>query len=69
MTGATKKPLLPREKAFYARKPWSHFVRPGLAIKIDSAQIAADGTISVTYSVTDPEGLPLDITGVTTPGA
>ncbi len=69
ITGATKRPYTPREKAFYAPEAVLSFVRPGLVIKINSAQIAADGTISVTYSVTDPKGLPLDITGVTTPGA
>src|SRR5262249_21719842 len=45
------------------------FVRPGLLVKITSAQIAPDGTISTVFSLTDPEGLPLDRTGVTTPGA
>jgi OmcA/MtrC family decaheme c-type cytochrome len=69
MTGAPKRPYSPREKAFYAPEALVNFVRPGLAVKINSAQIAADGTISVTYTITDPKGLPLDIAGVTTPGA
>ena len=42
---------------------------PGLAIKIVSAKIAADGTLSVDYKLTDPKGLGLDRLGVTTPGA
>jgi OmcA/MtrC family decaheme c-type cytochrome len=44
------------------------FVRPGLTIKILSAKIASDGTITVVYTITDPAGLPLDNTGVNTPG-
>ena len=58
----------PREKAAYADAATVEFVRPGLVIKINSAQIAADGTITVTYGLTDPSGLPLDSAGVTTPG-
>ena len=44
-------------------------MRPGLVIKISSASVAPDGVISVNYTVTDPQGLPLDRTGVKTPGA
>jgi OmcA/MtrC family decaheme c-type cytochrome len=44
------------------------FVRPGLSITINSAKIAADGTITAVYTIADPAGLPLDSTGVTTPG-
>src|ERR1019366_10732390 len=32
------------------------------------AAIASDGTITTTFTVADPGGLPLDIAGVTTPG-
>jgi len=60
MTGATSRPYTPRQKAFYEADALVAFVRPGLGIKINSAQIAADGAISVTYSVTDPKGQPLD---------
>jgi OmcA/MtrC family decaheme c-type cytochrome len=69
LIGAPRKGYSPREKAFYAPKAVVAFVRPGLLISISSAQVASDGTISVTYSITDPQGLPLDIAGVTTPGA
>src|SRR5262249_16717401 len=68
MTGAPRKTYSPREKAFYAPEAVVAFVRPGLLIHINSAQISADGTITVAYAVTDPNGLPLDIAGVSTPG-
>jgi OmcA/MtrC family decaheme c-type cytochrome len=66
--GAPQRAYGPREKAFYASEALVSFVRPGLVIKITAAQVAADGTITVAYSVTDPKGVPLDIAGVTTPG-
>ena len=70
LTGQTKKFNYSRhEKAFWADKALVNFVRPGIGITINSAAIAADGTITVTYTLTDPSGLPLDATGVTTPGA
>ena len=58
-----------REKAAYAPKDLVAFVRPGLTIRVLSAEIASDGTISTTFTITDPRGVPLDRTGVTTPGA
>src|SRR3984893_9399515 len=70
LTSATRKTVYsPREKAFYANAATVAFVRPGLVFKITSAQIASDGTITATVSITDPQGLPLDRAGVTTPGA
>jgi len=70
LTGASKPaPYSPHHKAFYAEASLVNFVRPGLTLKILSAQIASDGTISATISVTDPQGLPLDRAGVLTPGA
>jgi len=67
--GVQKHQYSPREKAYYADPALVDFVRPGLVITINSAQIAADGTIFTTYTLTDPSGLPLDAAGVTTPGA
>jgi OmcA/MtrC family decaheme c-type cytochrome len=64
----TAKVYTPRDKAFFADPAAIEFVRPGLFITINSAKIAADGTITVVYSIADPKGLPLDSTGVTTPG-
>ncbi len=40
----------------------------GLNLVINSASIAANGTITATYTVTDVSGLPLDITGAATTG-
>jgi OmcA/MtrC family decaheme c-type cytochrome len=64
LTGQSRKPThLPRDKASLI-----DFVTPGLVITINSANITSAGVISVTYTLTDPNGLPLDATGATTPG-
>jgi OmcA/MtrC family decaheme c-type cytochrome len=68
LTGATTGPFNMNQKAFYTDPKWVSFVRPGLLVKITSAGVAGDGTISVVFSLTDPQGLPLDRTGVSTPG-
>jgi hypothetical protein len=60
ISGAARKTYSPREKAYYTDAATVEFVRPGLTITVNGAQIAADGTISVVYTVTDPAGLPLD---------
>src|ERR1041385_2870071 len=69
MSAPKKIEFTKRDKAYYADANVVNFVRPGLAISIVSTKIAADGTISVDYKLTDPKGLPLDLTGVQTPGA
>lgn len=48
----------------------ANFVRPGLVLvsDADSVDIAADGTVSIVFSIADDRGLPLDLDGVTTPG-
>src|SRR5262249_54505690 len=56
------------DKAYYADAAAVEFIRPGLVIAINSAKIAADGTITAVYTLTDPKGAPLDSTGITTPG-
>ena len=69
LTGQTKKyEYSKRDKAFYADPALVDFVRPGLVITINSAKISSSGVISVTYTLTDPSGLPLDAAGVNTPG-
>ncbi len=68
-SAARKTSFTPRDKAYYADPNTINFVRPGLAIKIVSAKIAADGTLSVDYKLMDQDGLGLDRLGISTPGA
>jgi OmcA/MtrC family decaheme c-type cytochrome len=68
LSSATNSPYTRLQKAFFADANTVQFVRPGLTITINSAQIAADGTITTVYTLTDPNGLPLDAAGATTPG-
>ena len=56
------------DKAYYADATVINFVRPGLVFKISTASIASDGTITARVLVTDSQGLPLDRSGVDTPG-
>jgi len=44
------------------------FVTTGVVVKIKSATIASDGTITARFTMTDPNGAGLDINGVWTPG-
>jgi OmcA/MtrC family decaheme c-type cytochrome len=56
------------DKAYYADANLVNFVRPGLVLKITSADIAADGTIKTRFTLTDPKGAPLEREGISTPG-
>jgi OmcA/MtrC family decaheme c-type cytochrome len=69
MSAPNKDSFTPRDKAYYADPSLVDFVRPGLNITIVSATVAADGTMSVRYKLTDPKGLALDRDGIQTPGA
>ena len=69
LESAPGNPYSKRDKAFFASKELVAFVRPGLKITINSAEIATDGTISTMFTITDPMGAPLDRTGVASPGA
>lgn len=69
LSGAPGRPFSINQKAFFADTAWVAFVRPGLVITINSAQIANDGTISAIFSITDAQGAPLDRNGIFTPGA
>jgi OmcA/MtrC family decaheme c-type cytochrome len=67
--GKTQKEIYTtHDKAYYADATIVQFVRPGLNLVINSAKVAADGTMTAVLTITDPQGLPLDVTGVTTPG-
>ncbi|MBI4903093.1 MAG: OmcA/MtrC family decaheme c-type cytochrome [Acidobacteria bacterium] len=68
LTSAPSPIFTARDKTFYADQRTASFVRPGLVITIDSATIAADGTVKARVKLTDPRGLPLDRLGITTPG-
>ncbi len=69
LTGAPKRSQFGvHDREYYLDPMTLQFIRPGLAINIVSANIAADGTISVDYKLTDPKGLALDQSGITTPG-
>jgi OmcA/MtrC family decaheme c-type cytochrome len=59
----------PRQKAYYMDANAVAFIRPGIALKVVSAGVASDGTITVRFNITDPKGLPLDRNGVQSPGA
>jgi OmcA/MtrC family decaheme c-type cytochrome len=43
--------------------------KTGVVVKIQSASVAKDGTITVRATIVDSNGIPLDRLGVTTPGA
>ena len=69
LSSASEAPFTVHQKASYLDPVLVNFVRPGLVIKILTAEIAADGTIKVRFKLTDPQGLPLDRLGIVTPGA
>jgi OmcA/MtrC family decaheme c-type cytochrome len=68
LTGNPRHPFTDRERAAFLRPDLIEFLRPGLQIQINSATVGSDGTITATYTVTDPVGLPLDMAGIYTPG-
>ncbi|MFN7936009.1 MAG: OmcA/MtrC family decaheme c-type cytochrome [Bryobacteraceae bacterium] len=45
-----------------------NFVRPGLKITVSRADVATDGTLRVQFKVADPQNVPLDRDGITSPG-
>jgi OmcA/MtrC family decaheme c-type cytochrome len=45
-----------------------NYIRPGVKVKIVSAAIAKDGTITARVNLTDPKGVPLDKDGINSPG-
>lgn len=71
VSGQRRTSYAPGNIASVAPQAAVQYVNPGLFFSIVSANIASDGTISVHYKILDTglTGLPLDITGVQTPGA
>lgn len=68
LTGSSRPPFNRHQKAYYLSQDQIASIRPGIVFNITQAKIATDGTISATFHITDPQGLPLDLNGVTTPG-
>src|SRR5450759_884241 len=56
------------EKAAYLDASLVNFIRPGVIVKIVSAAIAKEGTITARVTITDPKGMALDRAGIATPG-
>jgi len=75
LSGADTVRMAPQQRfdahdlAAYATNAMIQYVNPGLVYKVVSTNITNAGVISVTYTVTDPTGLPLDTAGIQTPGA
>ncbi len=57
-----------KDSEFYLTPEQLLFIRPGLVMEITNVVIPADRQPEVTFTLADPEGLPLDRTGVYTPG-
>ncbi|MGB5489156.1 MAG: OmcA/MtrC family decaheme c-type cytochrome [Lysobacterales bacterium] len=57
-----------KDSEFYLTPEQLLFIRPGLVLEIVDVVIPADRQTEVTFTLTDPAGLPLDRTGVFTPG-
>jgi OmcA/MtrC family decaheme c-type cytochrome len=56
------------DRAYYMEPNLVQYIRPGIIVKVTSAAIANDGTISSRVTITDPKGAPLDKDGIVTPG-
>jgi len=57
-----------KDSEYYLTPEELLFIRPGLVLKITDVVIPADRQTEVTFTLSDPAGLPLDRTGVDTPG-
>ncbi len=69
LISAPKSPFNPNSKAFYLNERDAQYIRPGLVLKVVSASIAADGTITARIRFADPKDTPLDRLGIDTPGS
>src|SRR5581483_3240011 len=64
-----RKPFYTRhDRAFYVEPNLVQYIRPGIIVKVTSASIANDGTITARVTTTDPKGAALDKDGIITPG-
>jgi len=68
LVSAPKPPYTKHQKAFYLDDKDVNYLRPGLTMKLLTGAVATDGTVTATFSVADPQGVPLDMAGVTAPG-
>lgn len=57
-----------KDSEFYLTPEQLLFIRPGLVLEIIEVVIPGDRQPEVTFTLSDPAGLPLDRTGVFTPG-
>jgi len=57
-----------KDSEFYLSPEQLLFIRPGLVLNITKVVIPPDRQTEVTFTLTDPAGLPLDRTGAHTPG-
>jgi len=69
LVSAPKSAFSKKMKAYYLSEKDAQYIRPGLVIKVLSASIAADGTVTTRVRFSDPQNVPLDRLGVDTPGA
>ena len=58
----------PFDRVFYLSTKQIAFVRPGLHLEVLDIAVGEDRSVSVTFTVEDDRGLPLDLDGVFTPG-
>jgi OmcA/MtrC family decaheme c-type cytochrome len=56
------------EKARFAPDALVGLATPGFNLAVNSASVAANGTMTAVVTITDTAGLPIDIYGITTPG-
>jgi OmcA/MtrC family decaheme c-type cytochrome len=59
----------PFDKEYYLTDEQVAFIRPGFNVEITDYNIAADRTVTLTFTAKDAGGLPLDLNGVYTPGS
>ncbi|MGA9574903.1 MAG: hypothetical protein WBS20_13255, partial [Lysobacterales bacterium] len=57
-----------KDSEFYLTPEQLIYIRPGLVLEITDVVIPSDRKTEVTFKISDSAGLPLDRTGITTPG-